>query len=142
MCRRTCCRHRMILSSSWLRDTPTASSRGGSPFFCLPAEYSGRVIAESAHRTNTALAPRPWCASIPPAFYLQGKLVSTVKSEVVSVRVEPHIKVALQTAAEREMRSLANMVEVMVIAYCRANGVPLEGVSNETLAVVKSKKLS
>ncbi|QIE22985.1 hypothetical protein [Caballeronia sp. SBC2] len=68
--------------------------------------------------------------------------MSTVKSEVVSVRVEPHIKAALQRAAEREMRSLANMVEVMVIAYCRANGVPLEGVSNETLADVKSKTLS
>src|SRR5260370_10231107 len=75
-------------------------------------------------------------------FAYKERRVSTGKSEAVSVRVEPHIKLALQTAAEREMRSLANMVEVMVIAYCRANGVPLEGVSNETLAVVKSKKLS
>ena len=55
------------------------------------------------------------------------------KSQVVSVRVEPHIKAALQSAAEREMRSLANMVEVMVVAYCRAQGYPLEGVSEETL---------
>lgn len=48
--------------------------------------------------------------------------MATGKSEVVSVRVEPHIKVALQSAAEREMRSIANMLEVMVIAYCRTNG--------------------
>ena len=44
------------------------------------------------------------------------------KSEVVSVRVEPPIKAAMQVAAEREMRSLANMFEVMVVAYCRAQG--------------------
>jgi len=56
-----------------------------------------------------------------------------VKSHVVSVRVEPHIKAALQSAAEREMRSLANMLEVMVVSYCRAQHYPLEGVPNETL---------
>lgn len=61
------------------------------------------------------------------------------KSEVVSVRVEPPIKAALQAAADREMRSLANMVEVMVIAYCRTNGYPLAGVPQEALPNAKSK---
>ena len=60
--------------------------------------------------------------------------MSVTKSQVVSVRVEPPIKAALQSAAEREMRSLANMVEVMVVAYCRAHGYPLEGVPDETLS--------
>ncbi len=55
------------------------------------------------------------------------------KSEVVSVRVEPPIKAAMQVAADREMRSLANMFEVMVVAYCRAQGYPLAGVPAETL---------
>ena len=59
--------------------------------------------------------------------------MTVVKSQVVSVRVEPHIKAALQSAAEREMRSLANMIEVMVVTYCRAQGYPLEGVPEETL---------
>jgi len=59
--------------------------------------------------------------------------MAAAKSQVVSVRVEPHIKAALQSAAEREMRSLANMMEVMVVAYCRAQGYPLEGVPEETL---------
>ncbi len=59
--------------------------------------------------------------------------MAVAKSQVVSVRVEPHIKVALQSAAEREMRSLANMIEVMVVAYCRSQGYPLEGVPEETL---------
>lgn len=66
--------------------------------------------------------------------------MATAKSEVVSVRVEPHIKLALQTAADRELRSLANMIEVMVVAYCREKGVPLAGVSKETLPVAKSGK--
>ena len=59
--------------------------------------------------------------------------MSVVKSQVVSVRVEPHIKAALQSAAEREMRSVANMLEVMVVTYCRAQGYPLEGVPEEAL---------
>lgn len=59
--------------------------------------------------------------------------MSVVKSHVVSVRVEPHIKAALQLAADRELRSLANMIEVMVVAYCRAQSYPLKGVPDETL---------
>jgi hypothetical protein len=66
--------------------------------------------------------------------------MATSKTEVVSVRVEPPIKAALQAAAERELRSVANMLEVMVVAYCRANNVPLDGVSEDTLPASKSRK--
>jgi hypothetical protein len=59
--------------------------------------------------------------------------MTAAKSEVISVRVEPPIKAALQLAAEREMRSVANMVEVMVVAYCRAQGYPLDGVPTDAL---------
>ena len=59
--------------------------------------------------------------------------MTTLKTQAVSVRVEPRIKTALQIAAEREMRSVANMVEVMVVAYCRSNHYPLVGVPDETL---------
>ena len=61
------------------------------------------------------------------------------KSQVGSVRVEPQIKAALQKAADREMRSLANMLEVMVVAYCRSHGYPLQGISEETLPNVITK---
>ena len=60
--------------------------------------------------------------------------MTVAKSQVVSVRVEPQIKAALQLASEREMRSLANMVEVMVVAYCRAQGHPLAGVPDDILS--------
>jgi hypothetical protein len=59
--------------------------------------------------------------------------MASVKTQAVSVRVEPHIKEALQSAAEKEMRSLANMVEVMVVTYCRTHGYPLTGVPDDTL---------
>lgn len=65
--------------------------------------------------------------------------MATAKSEVVSVRVEPRIKAALQAASDREMRSLANMLEVMVVAYCRSQGHPLEGVPDDTLPSAKPK---
>ena len=51
--------------------------------------------------------------------------MGTGKTQVVSVRVEPHIKAALQAAADKELRSLANMVEVMVLSYCKANRITL-----------------
>ena len=62
------------------------------------------------------------------------------KSEVVSVRVQPRIKAALQVVAERELRSVANMIEVMVVAYCKAHGVSVEGVSNGNPSTGKHQK--
>ena len=62
------------------------------------------------------------------------------KSEVVSVRVEPHIKLAMQAAADREMRSIANMFEVMVVAYCREHGHPLAGVPKDALPNLVARK--
>lgn len=66
--------------------------------------------------------------------------MATAKTEVVSVRVEPPIKSALQTAADREMRSLANMLEVMVIAYCRERGYPLPGIPADALPSLKARE--
>lgn len=66
--------------------------------------------------------------------------MATSKSEAVSVRVDPNIKAALQSAADRELRSLANMIEVMVVTYCRDHGVPLDGIPAETLNTGKSRK--
>jgi hypothetical protein len=45
------------------------------------------------------------------------------KTEVVSIRVPPDVKAALVAAAELERRSLATMVEVMVLDYCKAHGI-------------------
>ena len=63
--------------------------------------------------------------------------MTTLKTQGGSVRGEPRIMEALQTAAEREMQSVANMVEVMGVPYCRFNHYPLVGVPHKTLLVVK-----
>lgn len=45
------------------------------------------------------------------------------KTEVVSVRVPPDVKAALVEAAGQERRSIATMVEVMVLDYCKTHGI-------------------
>jgi hypothetical protein len=45
------------------------------------------------------------------------------KTETLSFRMAPDLKEALRLAAEREHRSIANMVEVMILDYCERTGI-------------------
>lgn len=45
--------------------------------------------------------------------------MAVTKTEVVSARVPPDVKAALSAAAEAERRSVASMLEIMVLSYCR-----------------------
>ena len=47
------------------------------------------------------------------------------KTSTLTLRIEPGFKEALRIAAEREHRSIANMVEVLIRDYCHRNGVPI-----------------
>lgn len=49
--------------------------------------------------------------------------MAVTKTEVVSVRVPPDVKAALVAAAEQERRSLASMLEFMVLDYCKNRGI-------------------
>lgn len=49
--------------------------------------------------------------------------MAVTKTEVVSARVPPDVKAALSAAAEVERRSVASMLEVMVLCYCRDHGI-------------------
>lgn len=61
--------------------------------------------------------------------------MAITKTEVISVRVPPDIKSALTAAAEVERRSLASMIEVMVLEYCRSHGIdPAAGVASPAAA--------
>lgn len=55
--------------------------------------------------------------------------MAVTKTEVVSVRVPPDVKTALVAAAEQERRSLASMVEFMVLDYCKTHGIQLTPVA-------------
>lgn len=45
------------------------------------------------------------------------------KTETLNLRVSRQFKAALQAAAKRERRSMANMVEFLVLTYCVENNL-------------------
>jgi len=51
--------------------------------------------------------------------------MATGKTTTLTFRIEPSLKEALRTAADREHRSIANMVEVMIPDYCGRNGITI-----------------
>lgn len=67
------------------------------------------------------LQPDSLCKTL--AFCRLEPALAITKTEVVSVRVPPDVKAALNAAAEHERRSIASMVEFMVLEYCRARGI-------------------
>jgi hypothetical protein len=52
--------------------------------------------------------------------------MAETKSMTLTVRVHPEVKEGLRAVAEKERRSLANMIEVMIRDYCGRAGVTLE----------------
>jgi len=51
--------------------------------------------------------------------------MATAKTTTLTFRIEPGLKEALRTAAKREHRSIANMVEVLILDYCKRNGIEI-----------------
>ena len=51
--------------------------------------------------------------------------MAAMKTETITVRIEPAVKAGLKAVAEQERRSLANMIEVMIRQYCDAAGVKI-----------------
>ena len=47
------------------------------------------------------------------------------RSVVLNLRIEPGLKDALRVAAEREHRSLANMVEWLIRRHCEHAGITI-----------------
>ena len=52
--------------------------------------------------------------------------MAITKTATLTIRVEPNLKEALRTAAQAEHRSIANMVEVMILEHCEKNGIAIE----------------
>lgn len=45
------------------------------------------------------------------------------KSQAVNLRMTPEIKQMLRLAADRERRTISNMVEVLILAYCQQHEI-------------------
>ena len=46
----------------------------------------------------------------------------TKKTATLNLRINPLIKEALKGAADRQHRSVANMVELLILEHCKAEG--------------------
>ncbi len=51
--------------------------------------------------------------------------MATAKTTTLTFHIEPALKEALRTAAAREHRSIANMVEVLIRDWCGRNGIAI-----------------
>lgn len=51
--------------------------------------------------------------------------MAAIKTVTMTVRLSPAVKKALMTVAEQEHRSIANMVEVMILDYCGRNDIAI-----------------
>jgi uncharacterized protein (DUF1778 family) len=49
--------------------------------------------------------------------------LARTKNEVLTIRTTAEVKTLLRLAAERERRSAASMVEVLVLDYAKAHGL-------------------
>ena len=52
--------------------------------------------------------------------------MATGKTTTLTFRIKPALKEGLRAAAEREHRSIANMVEVLIRDYCGRNGIAIQ----------------
>lgn len=48
-----------------------------------------------------------------------------IKSATLNLRIDPILKEVLRIAAEKEHRSIANMVEILIRQHCEAKGIPI-----------------
>ncbi len=49
------------------------------------------------------------------------------KTAALNIRIDPDIKEAIRVAADRERRSVANMVEMLILKHCEEVGISIPG---------------
>jgi len=47
------------------------------------------------------------------------------KTAALNIRIDPDIKEAIRVAADRERRSVANMVEILILKHCEEVGITI-----------------
>lgn len=56
--------------------------------------------------------------------------MSRLKDETLSIRTSAEIKQLLRMAAERERRSIASMIEILVLEYARSHRLETKQLGN------------
>lgn len=54
-----------------------------------------------------------------------------IKTAVMTMRVSPKIKAAAELAAEKDHRSVANLVEVLILDRCKTLGIDVGAISKK-----------
>lgn len=52
--------------------------------------------------------------------------MAIAKTTTLTFRIEPGLKEGLRAAADREHRSIANMIEILIRDYCGRNGITIQ----------------
>lgn len=60
------------------------------------------------------------------------------KTATLNLRIDPGLKKALKIAAEKEHRSIANLIEVLVREHCRKASIPLSEQSDDLKDPIRS----
>lgn len=60
-----------------------------------------------------------------PQYKCNTEKMTASKTATLSFRIEPALKEALREAAERERRSIANMIEVLIRDHCGRSGITI-----------------
>lgn len=51
--------------------------------------------------------------------------MSPRKTATLNLRIDPLLKEAARIAAEKDHRSVANLIELLIRRHCEANGIPI-----------------
>ena len=65
--------------------------------------------------------------------------MSRLKDETLSIRTSAEIKQLLRLAADRERRSVASMIEILVLEYARAHDLHADGLAKTPVRSTPSK---
>ncbi len=65
-----------------------------------------------------------------------------VKTETLNLRVSPTFKQTLKAVAEMESRSMVNMLEVILLDYCKQHPLPEGAVKDSSDLNTKGKKVT
>jgi hypothetical protein len=63
---------------------------------------------------------------------LEGAAMSLLKSTNLNLRIAPEVRDALRQAAEREHRSISNMLEYLIVQHCQKNDIPITKHTGDT----------
>lgn len=66
--------------------------------------------------------------------------MSSNKTATLTLRIEPRLKESLRAAAEREHRSIANMIEMLIRDYCVQNDISVTEL-DDRLAIKETDKV-